>query len=37
VDEMSIDEHDRPYKKLKPSLVYRVEETTLSEDMTEVN
>jgi ATP-dependent Clp protease ATP-binding subunit ClpB len=36
VDEISIDERDMPYKKLKPSLVYRVEDTTLAEDIAEV-
>lgn len=36
-DEVSMDERDMPpCKKLKPSLSYRVEETTLSDDMAEV-
>jgi len=37
VDDISIDERDMPYKKLKPSLVYRVEDTTLADDMAEVD
>ena len=35
-DEISIDERDMPYKKMKPSLVYHIEETTFSDDMAEV-
>lgn len=37
VEEISIDERDMPYKKLRPSLVYRVEQSTLSDDMGEVS